>query len=103
MGSGSNPVRPADGAVMMKVEPKQFGKLNGALYSFEEVGDTLPMHTHSEGGVHVTFILSGSFRINGGGWEMVSKAGAFIDWEPGQFQEFIALEANSRCLNIIKG
>jgi quercetin dioxygenase-like cupin family protein len=87
---------------MMKVEAKQFGKLNGALYSFEEVGDTLPMHDHTEGGVHVTFILSGSFRIHGGGWEMVSKAGAFIDWEPGQFHEFIALEPNSRCLNMLK-
>ena len=87
---------------MMKVEPKQFGKLNGALYSFEEVGDKLPMHDHSEGGVHVTFILSGSFRIHGGGWEMVSKAGAFIDWKAGQFHEFIALEPNSRCLNVLK-
>ena len=87
---------------MMKMERKQFGKLNGALYSFEEVGDTLPMHDHSEGGVHVTFILSGAFRIHGGGWEMVSKAGAFIDWEPGQFHEFIALEPNSRCLNVLK-
>jgi quercetin dioxygenase-like cupin family protein len=87
---------------MMKVEEKQFGKLRGNLYSFEEVGDTLPMHDHAEGGVHVTFILSGSFRVHGGGWEMVSKAGAFIDWEPGQFHEFIALEPNSRCLNVLK-
>ena len=87
---------------MMKMEPKQFGKLNGALYSFEEIGDTLPMHDHSEGGVHVTFILNGSFRIRGGGWEMVRKAGDFIDWEPGQFHEFIALEPNSRCLNMLK-
>ena len=87
---------------MMKMEPKQFGKLNGALYSFEEIGDTLPMHDHSEGGVHVTFILNGSFRIHGGGWEMVRKAGDFIDWEPGQFHEFIALEPNSRCLNMLK-
>ena len=87
---------------MMKIEPKQFGKLFGALYSFEEIGDTLPMHSHTETTVHVTFILSGSFRIHGGGWEMVSKAGAFIDWEPGQFHEFIALEPNSRCLNMLK-
>ena len=87
---------------MMKMEPKQFGKLNGALYSYEEIGDTLPMHDHSEGGVHVTFILNGSFRIHGGGWEMVRKAGDFIDWEPGQFHEFIALEPNSRCLNMLK-
>jgi hypothetical protein len=33
---------------------------------------------------------------------MVSKAGAFIDWEPGQFHEFIALEPDSRCLNVVK-
>ena len=87
---------------MMKVEPKQFGKLVGSVYSFEEVGDTLPMHDHTEGGVHVTFILSGSFRIHGGGWGMVIGAGGFVDWEPGQSHEFIALEPNSRCLNIVK-
>jgi quercetin dioxygenase-like cupin family protein len=88
---------------MMKVEPKQFGNLSGSLFSFEDVGDTLPMHVHSEETVHVTFILSGMFRIRGGGWEMVSKAGDFVDWKAGQFHEFIALEPNSRCLNIIKG
>jgi hypothetical protein len=41
--------------------------------------------------------------VHGGGWEITSKAGDFIDWQPGQFHEFIALEQNSRFLNIVKG
>jgi len=88
---------------MMHTEPKQFGSLQGSLYSFDDIGDKLPMHDHGEETVHVTFILNGSFRVHGGGWEMTSKAGDFIDWQPGQFHEFIALEPNSRFLNIVKG
>jgi len=88
---------------MMKVETKQFGKLIGSLYSFEEAGDKLPMHDHTEENVHITFILNGSFRVHGGGWDMVSKAGDFIDWKAGQSHELIALEPNSRFVNIVKG
>jgi quercetin dioxygenase-like cupin family protein len=91
------------GAVMMKSETKQFGALNGVLYTFEEVGDKLPMHDHSEHGVHVTFILDGRFKVNGGPWEIEVSAGKFMDWQPEQFHEFIALEPNSRFLNIVKG
>jgi quercetin dioxygenase-like cupin family protein len=84
------------------MEPKKFGALIGVLYSFDDAGDKLPMHDHTEENVHVTFILSGSFRVHGGGWEMVSNAGDFIDWKPGQFHECIALEPNSRFLNVMK-
>jgi quercetin dioxygenase-like cupin family protein len=103
VGQTANAVRATSGVVMMKIEQKQFGKLFGSLYSFEERDDKLPMHDHTEENVHVTFVLSGSFRVHGGGWEITSKAGDFIDWQPGQFHEFIALEQNSRFLNIVKG
>lgn len=86
----------------MVLEEKQFGDLLGTIFSFGAEGDMLPMHDHTEETVHVTFILAGSFRVHGGGWEMVAKAGNFIDWQAGQFHEFIALEPNSKFLNIVK-
>lgn len=88
---------------MMNVEPITFGKLVGSLYSFDEIGDKLPMHDHDENTVHVTFVLNGSFKIQGGPWEKTCKAGDMIDWLPRQAHEFIALEPNSRFLNIVKG
>jgi hypothetical protein len=33
---------------------------------------------------------------------MVAKAGDVLDWKPGQAHEFIALEPNSRFVNIVK-
>jgi hypothetical protein len=87
----------------MEVIEKLFGKLEGKLFSFSEVGDLLPMHNHAEDTVHVTFVLDGSFKVRGMTWEFEAKAGKFIDWEAGQAHELIALEPNSRFLNIIKG
>ena len=81
---------------------KEFGSLKGTLYSFPEVGDVLPMHNHSENTVHVTFVLDGRFKVSGSNREFEVKAGNFIDWQPWQEHEFIALEPNSRILNIRK-
>ena len=79
-----------------------FGKLNGAIYDAPEVNDILEMHTHGENDVHITIVARGSFRVHGTGWEMVAKAGDVLDWKPGQAHEFIALEPNSRFVNIVK-
>ena len=80
-----------------------YGKLNGAIYDAVEVSDILEMHTHGEDDVHITIIARGSFRVHGNGWEMVAKSGDILDWKPGQAHEFIALEPNSRFVNIVKG
>jgi quercetin dioxygenase-like cupin family protein len=79
-----------------------FGKLDCTIYDAIEVGDILPMHTHEEGNVHITIISRGSFKVHGDGWEMISKEGDVIDWEIGQAHEFVALQPNSRFVNIIK-
>jgi quercetin dioxygenase-like cupin family protein len=80
-----------------------FGRLNGAIYDAPETGDILPMHTHDESSVHITIVARGSFRVHGDGWEIVAKAGDVLDWKPGQAHELIALEPNSRFVNIVKG
>lgn len=80
-----------------------FGKLNTSIYDAIVDGDTLPMHDHDESTVHITIIARGSFKVHGDGWEMTAKAGDVIDWKVGQRHELIALEPNSRFINIVKG
>ena len=83
---------------------KNFGKLQGIVYEFPEINDVLPMHTHDENTVHITIISRGSFRAhNGKDWDITIKAGDVVDFEPNEQHEFIALEPNSRIVNIIKG
>ena len=87
---------------MLQTKPITYGKLNGTIYDAVEVDDILPMHTHDEEGVHITIVARGSFRVHGDGWEMVAKSGDVLNWKPGQAHEFIALEPNSRFVNIVK-
>lgn len=88
---------------MLRPTPFQFGKLKGTVYDFEQTGDVLPMHQHSEENVHITVVARGSFKIHGNEWEKVVKTGDVIDWRPNDPHEFIALEDNSRAVNIVKG
>jgi quercetin dioxygenase-like cupin family protein len=48
-------------------------------------------------------VSKGSFKAHGDGWEMILKAGQIVDWDAGQAHELIALEPDSRFVNIVKG
>lgn len=87
----------------MQTQVKQFGKLTTAIFDFPEVNDVLPMHDHTESDIHITIVARGSFKAIGDGWEREVKAGDVIDWKVGQRHEMIALEPNSRFVNIVKG
>jgi quercetin dioxygenase-like cupin family protein len=82
--------------------PLSAGNLLGTIYTFEKAGDVLAMHTHDEESVHITIVARGKIKARGVGWEMDKSAGAVIDFPPNQAHEFIALEDNSRIVNIIK-
>lgn len=88
---------------MLKSNPCKFGRLTGIIYDFEIIGDTLPMHSHSELDVHITMVTKGSFIARGIGWEQRIEKGNLIDWQPNQPHEFEALESDSRIINIVKG
>ena len=83
-------------------DPLVAGKLVGTIYTFEKAGDALPMHTHLEGAEHITIVARGKVKVHGSGWEMEKSAGAVIDFPANQEHEFIALENNSRIVNIQK-
>lgn len=88
---------------MLKAKTISLGKLNGTIYDFQVSGDLLPMHQHDEASNHITVVARGSFKAHGNGWERVLKAGDVADWKPNDPHEFVALEDNSRIVNIIKG
>jgi quercetin dioxygenase-like cupin family protein len=88
---------------MLTSGQKNFGKLQGIIYDFPEVNDILPMHNHDENTVHITIVSKGSFRAHGKNFDITIKAGDIVDFEPNDSHEFIALEPNSRIVNIIKG
>ncbi|MEI8035581.1 MAG: hypothetical protein WCH96_08920 [Betaproteobacteria bacterium] len=92
----------------MSLVSSQFnvGKLNGTVYDFG-MGDVLPMHSHTDGNVHISIVLRGSFKAtgpyaDGTSWEKILEQGKIYDWNADQFHEFTALEPNSRVINIIK-
>ena len=87
---------------MMQVLPITFGKLNGTRYDFPLAGDVLPMHMHGENDTHISIVSKGSFKAHGDGWELMLVAGNVVDWPAHQAHEFIALEPNSRLVNIVK-
>jgi quercetin dioxygenase-like cupin family protein len=87
---------------MMTLKPVNFGNLMGKMYDFPEVNDVLPMHTHGEADNHISVVSKGSFKAHGDGWEMIITAGNVVDWPANQAHEFIALEPNSRLVNITK-
>jgi quercetin dioxygenase-like cupin family protein len=82
--------------------PLSASKLSGTVYTFEKAGDVLPMHTHTEGDAHITIVARGKIKAHGNEWEAEYSAGAVIDFPSNQSHEFIALEDNSRIVNIIK-
>jgi len=87
----------------MQVKSFSFGKLGGSIYDAQFENDVLLMHDHGESDIHITIVARGSFRAHGDGWERVLKSGDVIDWAVGQRHELIALEPNSRFVNIVKG
>ena len=88
---------------MLQAKPLMLGKLTGTIYDFPEPGDVLPMHSHTEADVHISVVARGSFRAHGNGWERVVSAGDVLDWRPNEPHEFVALDAGSRLVNIVKG
>jgi hypothetical protein len=88
---------------MLDIKPFQFGFVKGSVHDFQETGDTLAMHRHEEADNHITIVAKGSFKAHGHGWEMTLVAGNVVDWPVHKDHEFIALEPNSRLVNIIKG
>jgi quercetin dioxygenase-like cupin family protein len=74
----------------------------GTIYDFEKKGDILDKHVHIRRDVHYSIVARGSFKVYGDDFEQSVPAGTILDWDEGVNHGFIALEDNSRLINIIK-
>lgn len=88
---------------MLQVEKiENIGDLECVMYTFEQIGDTLPKHNHTKYDSHVTIVARGSIKARSHDWEVELVAGQIADFKEGEPHEFVALEANSRVFNITK-
>jgi quercetin dioxygenase-like cupin family protein len=78
------------------------GDLRGTIYDFEKSGDILTKHNHTEDNVHITVVARGRFKIYSHDWEMEATTGQVLNFQPNNPHEFMALEDNSRIVNIVK-
>ena len=87
---------------MLRERALLLGKLSGTIYDFEEAGDELPLHVHDDSSIHISILARGRLRAFGNGWEREIDTGAVLDWQVGQWHGFVALEPNTRLVNIHK-
>lgn len=87
---------------MLLRKEAQTGDLFITVYDFESAGDILPKHSHATDTVHVTIVARGSVRAYSHDWEKVATAGQILDFRPNEPHEFVALEDQTRIVNIPK-
>lgn len=78
------------------------GDINGVIFDFEEAGDVLLKHTHNENNVHITIVARGRVKAYSHDWEIEAGAGQVLDFRPNEPHEIVALEDNTRIINIVK-
>lgn len=87
---------------MLLVKPILFGDIVGSMYDFEYVGDILPKHVHDEFNVHITIVARGKIKAYSHSWEKEAVAGQIMDFRPNEPHEIMALEDDTRIINIVK-
>lgn len=87
---------------MLLDKPLEAGDLKGRIYDFEKAGDILPKHVHDETNVHITIVCTGKIKAYSHDWEIEAEPGKIIDFRVGEPHEIMALEDNTRIVNIIK-
>ena len=87
---------------MLLGEKFSTGDLNGTIYDFQFVNDILPEHEHDETNVHVTVVCRGKIKAYNKIWSQEAVAGQIINFKVGEPHEIMALENNTRIINIVK-
>jgi quercetin dioxygenase-like cupin family protein len=87
---------------MLLVNPFALGDLHGSIYDFEVAGDVLPKHNHDEMTVHITVVARGKIKAYSHDWEKEATAGQIMDFRPNEPHEIVALEDDTRIINILK-
>ena len=88
--------------MLLGKELKNLGDLKGIIYDFEFAGDVLPTHVHDEVTNHITVVARGKLKAKSDTWEREADAGQIMDFVIGEPHELIAMEDNTRIINIVK-
>mgnify|MGYP003352551323 CR=1 FL=1 len=78
------------------------GEIRGAIYDFQLTGDILPKHNHTEDNIHITIVARGRIKAYSHDWETEASAGQILNFRPNEPHELMALEDNTRIINIQK-
>lgn len=81
---------------------KKFGNIRGVVYDFEKAGDILFKHNHTEETAHITIVARGRIKAYSHDWEAEFECGKLVDFPAEQPHEIMALEDNTRIINIVK-
>ena len=81
---------------------ENLGDIRGTIYDFEKSGDVLLKHNHDETNVHITIVARGKIKAYSHDWEIEAECGKVLDFRPNEPHEIMALEDNTRIVNIIK-
>jgi quercetin dioxygenase-like cupin family protein len=84
------------------LNPFTVENINGRTYIFEKAGEVIPMHTHTEDKTHITVVVCGKIKVQGSSWDNEYGENEVIYFPENQEHEFIALEDNTRIVNIVK-
>jgi len=87
---------------MLLVKPFDVGDIHGSIFDFEKAGDILPKHIHTEMDVHITVVARGKLKAYSHDWELEATAGQILDFRPNEPHELLALEDDTRIINIVK-
>ena len=88
---------------MLSVNQLQgLGDIRGAIYDFPLTGDILPKHVHTEDSIHITIVARGRIKAYSHDWEQEGTAGQIFNFRPEEPHELMALEDNTRIVNIQK-
>jgi quercetin dioxygenase-like cupin family protein len=87
---------------MLSSKEVRLGDIRGSVYEFDVAGDMIPKHVHDENSNHITIVLAGRIKVYSHDWEMEADVGRVLDFEPEQPHEILALEDNTKIINIRK-
>jgi quercetin dioxygenase-like cupin family protein len=87
---------------MLLLKSLKTGDLNGVIFDFEKVENVLEKHIHDEFNNHITIVCSGKLKAYSHDWEIEATPSQVIDFRIGEPHELMALEDNTRIINIFK-
>lgn len=87
---------------MLVTKELTFGDLSLVVLDFEYIGDELPIHVHRFNDSHITICVKGSVKVITDEWTKVLQPGNIIEFFKMQAHSIIALEDDSRVINIPK-